>query len=158
MIRVPTIPVLWAITAAASAVGGYLVADWRLTADIERQAHERVTKAFSDLSTMTKQRDALAAQLQAAGDRHAAQLKDAQDETNRLRDRERAGAVRLRVAAVCPDIPDVPEASPGAGLDTGTGAELDSASRQAYFALRDGIDRTSAQLAACQDELRLRAQ
>ena len=94
--------------------------------------------------------EAMAARLRASDDLHAAKLQEAQNETNRLRDRVSAGPVRLLVAAKCPD---VPQAASAPGVDSGTGAELDPAARSAYFALRDGINRAETKLAACQAEL-----
>lgn len=103
-------------------------------------------------------RDAKDATLSAAADKNFSALRTAQNETLRLRDRLASGSVGLRIAATCPQ--STPrlgaQTAPGARVDTGTGAELDPVARQAYFALRDGINRVDAKLAACQDELRLR--
>lgn len=144
-----------AITALLAFGGGYKVADWRLTGqyDAERlTASQRAAEALADL---TADRDALAGKLAAANDQHFDDLVKAQNETNRLRDALASRAIGLRIAATCPRLDAAPSA-PSPGVDTGTGAELDPTARQAYFTLRDGIDRASAQLAACQDELRLR--
>lgn len=127
--------------------GGYKVADWRNDA-AKLEAARGAAKALAD---MTAARDQLSAALTAANDLHISELRKAQNETNSLRDRLRAGNLRLRVAAVCPD-----STAGGTRVDSGTGAELDEPARRAYFALRDGIDRATAQLAACQDELKLR--
>ena len=138
--------------------GGYKVADWRLTGQYTAEKLEAAQTAAKALSDMTDERDKLAGKLSAANDLHTNELRNAQNETNRLRDRLNAGSSGLRIAAICPAPRlDAQTASP-ARVDTGTGAELDSTARRAYFALRDGIDRTSAQLAACQDELRLRTE
>ncbi len=94
--------------------------------------------------------EVMVARLRASDDLHAAKLQEAQNETSRLRDRVSAGPVRLLVAAKCPD---VPQAASAPGVDSGTRAELDPAARSAYFALRDGINRAEAKLAACQGEL-----
>lgn len=107
-------------------------------------------KALRDLKTVTKARDALAARLKMSDDAHASKLKEAENETNRLRDRVSAGPVRLLVAAKCPELP---QAASAPGVDSGARAELDSEARSAYFALRDGINQTEAKLAACQAEL-----
>lgn len=142
---------LLAVGALALAfLGGWEVASWRHDAEMLKTAK----KAAGELAAMTAERDARAADLRAANDQHAASLKGAQDETNRLRDRLRSGTLGLRVAAKCPAAN--PQAPAAPGVDTGAGAELAGAAESAYFALRDGIDRTSAQLAACQAELRLR--
>lgn len=92
----------------------------------------------------------LAVNLAQANDKNLAQLKASQNETNRLRDCLLTGSCGLRVNAACG--PRLDAAS--AGVDNGTGAELDATSRRAYFALRDGIDRVTAQLTACQGQLR----
>lgn len=138
--------------------GGYKVADWRLTGQYTAEKLEASQAAAKALAAMTDERDILAGKLSAANDRHTDELRKAQNETNSLRDRLRAGSIGLRIAATCPDARLGPQASSGARVDTGTGAELGETARRAYFALRDGIDRASAQLAACQDELRLRTE
>ena len=118
---------------------------------------ERSVEFEKRLKGAIDERDALALQLKTSDDNHAQALRKAQDETNLLRDRVSAGAVGLRIAAKCHAAATrVSEAASSAGLGDGAGAELDGTARQAYFALRDGIDRASAQLAACQGELMLR--
>lgn len=138
--------------------GGYKVADWRLTGQYTAEKLEANQEAAKALADMTAERDALAGKLSAANDKHTNELRNAQNETNRLRDRLNAGSSGLRIAAICPGPRLDSQAASPARVDTGTGAELDSTARRAYFALRDGIDRASAQLAACQDELRLRTE
>jgi len=145
------------VVGVAAFSGGYKVADWRLTAQANADALERAQRAEKALADMTADRDALAGKLSAANDKHANDLRNAQNETNRLRDRLANSSSGLRIAATCPRVGET-QSAPGARVDTGTGAELDSTARRAYFALRDGIDRASAQLAACQDELRLRTE
>lgn len=135
--------------------GGYKVADWRFTAQANGEALERARRAEKALATVIIERDALAGALAAKNDKNLTALKDAQNETNRLRDCLRAGTCGLRVAVACTN-PAGPQSPARPGVDSGTGAELAEPARRAYFALRDGIDRSSAQLAACQDELRLR--
>lgn len=143
------------VVGVAAFAGGYKVADWRLTAQANAEALERAQRAEKARDEAITERDALAAKLATANDKHANDLRNAQNETTRLRDRLNAGSIGLRIAGTCPRLGN-PQAAPGARVDTGTGAELDSTARRAFFALRDGIDRASAQLAACQDELRLR--
>lgn len=145
------------VVGIAAFSGGYKVADWRLTAKANAEAIERAQRAEKALETAVTARDVLAGKLATANDQHTEQLRKAQNETLRLRDRLYSGAIGLRIAANCPRLDANAEAPAGTRVDTGTGAELDSTSRRAYFALRDGIDRASAQLAACQDELTLRA-
>lgn len=136
--------------------GGYKVADWRLTGQYTAEKLEASQAAAKALADMTADRDLLAGKLSAADDKHTNELRNAQNETNRLRDRLANSSNGLRIAATCPESRLDPQAASGAHVDTGTGAELDSTARRAYFALRDGIDRASAQLAACQDQLTLR--
>lgn len=100
---------------------------------------------------LTDERDALAAQLAASNDKHLFDLQKAQNENTALR--ARGSLVGLRVSANCPDHR---ETAADPGVDSRTGAELAADARQDYFALRDGIALASAQLAACQDELKLR--
>lgn len=146
------------IAGALAFAGGYKVADWRLTGRYTAEKLEAAQGAAKALADMTDERDKLAGKLTAANDLHTNELRNAQNETNRLRDRLNAGFSGLRIAAICPAARLDAQASSPARVDTGTGAELDSTARRAYFALRDGIDRASAQLAACQDELRLRTE
>jgi len=136
--------------------GGYKVADWRLTGQHTAEKLEASQEAATALAAMTADRDDLAEKLAAANDKRLNYLRAAQNETNSLRDRMRDGTIGLRIAGNCPRLDARPENSPGARVDIGGGAELDTTARRAYFALRDGIDRATAQLAACQDELRLR--
>lgn len=103
---------------------------------------------------LTDERDALAAQLAASNDKHFSDLKKAQNENISLR--ARGSLVGLRIAATCPDNRASAETAADPGVDSRTGAELAADARQDYFALRDGIALASAQLAACQDELKLR--
>lgn len=151
-----TAAVVALVVGVAAFSGGYKVADWRLTAQANADALERAQRAEKARDEAIAERDVLAGKLAAANDKHANDLRNAQNETNRLRDRLNAGSIGLRIAGTCPRLAAQAESAPGARVDTGAGAELDSTARRAYFALRDGIDRASAQLAACQDELRLR--
>lgn len=138
-------------------LSGYKVDNMQQTAKAETAARKASEAAI-------KQRDdALAAYLHLAGelsaktDQHAADLKKAQNETNDLRDRANRGAIGLRLAGTCPT-PSQATPAPGSRVGFGTGAELDSTARRAYFALRDGIDQATAKLAACQSQLTARAE
>lgn len=131
---------------------GWRVENWHLSAEkiAQLEANQKAfAAAFAD-------RDAIAAKLSAADDKHSDELRKAQNETNRLRDHLANTSGGLRINALCPPASPITPATGGARVDIGTGAELAATARQAYFALRDGIDRASAQLAACQDELRIR--
>lgn len=150
-----TAAIVAAVTGVIAFAAGWTVCDWRMTAKANGEALQRAQTALDDLAAMTKDRDRLAGLLATSDDTHLNDLKVAQDETNRLRDRLRDGSIGLRIAGTCPKAGGTP-APAGAGVDTGTGAELAEPARRAYFALRDGIDRADAKLAACQDQLRLR--
>lgn len=132
-------------------VGGWKVNGWRY----EAQKAATAVQAASELKAATDARDALAVQLKASNDARLAAIQKAQDAENALRDRVASGNVRLRIAAHCPN--SVPQAASSPGMDSGAGPELDPAARPAYFALRTGILAIAGRLAACQDELRLRA-
>ena len=155
---IKTAAIVALVVGVAAFGGGYKVADWRLTGQYAAEKLEAAKTAAKALADMTDERDKLAGKLSTANDRHTNELRNAQNETTRLRDRLNAGSSGLRIAATCPAARLGTEAASPARVDTGTGAELDSTARRAYFALRDGIDRASAQLAACQDELRLRTE
>lgn len=122
---------------------GWLVNGWRMDARTTKQA-EASARA---LQVAIKQRDSLSVQLAKTNDDALKKLQGAQNETNHLRDCLRVGNCGLRIAARCPA---PPTAAPGAGVDSGDAAQLTAASGLAYFALRDGIDRATAQLTACQ--------
>lgn len=138
---------------------GWTANGWRLGEDIagkERAwAEERTTAATAALQAdkQNREREQVLADAIAMIDAdHTWEMRKAHEENDRLRGAVDAGAVRLRVAARCPD-PDaagLPRPAAGAGVDHGTGAELDPAARPAYFALRGGLNRKKAQLAACQ--------
>lgn len=144
------------ISGTVAFTGGYKVADWRLTGKATAEALERLQRAEVTRDEAIAAYNHVAGELALHNDQRLDDLKKAQNETNRIRDRMRDGALGLRVAAACPRLGDA-QAAPGARVDIGTGAELDPTARRAYFALRDGIDRTRAQLAACQDQLKVRA-
>lgn len=138
-----------AVALIAAFGAGFTVATWR--ADAARlKVAERAAK---DLKDMTDARDQLAGVLKASADTYESKLRKARNETTALRDSVADGG-RLRIATTCPDT--IPKATPGTSVDSGARAELDPDARRAYFALRDGIDTASGQLAACQDQLRLR--
>lgn len=137
---------------AGGFTSGYEVADWRADAAKLVVAEQ----AAKDLQDVTTARDTLADALRVSNDTNAAKLKKAQNETNRIRDAVSIGSGGLRIAAACGEPRLSAQSAPGAGVDIGGGAELNATSRLAYFALRDGIDRASAQLEACQDQLKQR--
>lgn len=141
---------------AGAFFAGWSSNGWRLNAEHDRERLELAQQAARQLDAMTADRDDKAGKLATSNDKHLAELKGAQNETNRLRDCLRAGTCGLRIAANCPAAQS-PGIATAPSVDYGTGAELTADAESAYFALRDGIDRTETKLAACQDELRTRA-
>lgn len=140
---------------------------WRKGAEIDRihADHARSLAAANSAALTLQQRlDAAAddkraalAQLDAEG---SARLKDAKDENDRMQRCIADGTCGLRVRTVarsCPadPVPGVPDAS---GVGDGTGAELDPAARQDYFALREAMSRVHEKLAACQAAHRINVQ
>lgn len=146
--------IVGAVAALAGALGGWTINGWRLNAAYDAERLQAARDAARDLQAAYDARDALAADLAASNDLHLAKLKGAQDETNRLRDCLRSGTCGLRVAVKCPDQPTA--GATGTGVDSGAWADLAPTAGQAYFALRDGIDRVDVKLAACQAELKKR--
>ena len=147
----------WALIAlvAAGFAGGWGVNGWRLDAAHQAEQNTRLEAMSKERDAAIFDRDKLAVKLATNNDIHTAQLRKLQNETNSLRDAVGAGAVRLRVAATCPQPVQTGDAS-GPAVDHGTRPELDPAARQDYFALKDGIEHITAQIGACQGELRLR--
>lgn len=138
-----------AIAAAVGFAGGWAVNGWRH----DSMEVEAIKEAQDAKDAAIAERDKLAKKLADADDAQRTKLKEANDETNRLRDCLRTGTCGLRVKATCKS---KPATNTGASVDSGTGAELDPDAGSAYFALRDGINQVTAQLAACQDQLRER--
>lgn len=141
---------------AAAFGGGWTINGWRLDATYQAEANQRSKAAARQLDAAYTERDAKAAALTTANDRNTTKFREAQHATNTFRDCIADGTCGLRIAATCP--PAANNQDPTApGVDNGAGAELAAIARRPYFALRDGIDRASAQLAACQDELKIRS-
>lgn len=145
---------LFALVAAAFA-GGWGVNGWRLESAHLAEENTRLGAVSKERDAAILDRDKLAAKLATNNDAHTVQLRKAQDETNALRNRVGDGSYGLRVAATCPKFTQTDDAT-GPAVDHGTRPELDRTARQDYFSLRDGIGRVTAQLEACQGELRLR--
>lgn len=135
---------------------GWAANGWRLNAAHEREIAAIRDKARDDLHAAEGERDALADRLRVQDEAAAVKLGKAKDENASLLDRVNAGAVRLRVAARCPNVLHVPEAAASAGVDSGAGVELDPAARSTYRALRNGIRTVEVKLEACQSQLRER--
>jgi len=82
-------------------------------------------------------------------------LRDAEKQNNQLRADVDAGRKRLRVNASCPASSDnMPETGSSASVDNGIAPELNADARQDYYSLRDGIERITKQLLACQVRLK----
>lgn len=81
-------------------------------------------------------------------------MRNAQVQDDGLRADVDAGRQRLHVAATCTAAGGgMPKTGAGARVGDGARAELDPVARPDYFALRAGIRRVTAQLAACQARL-----
>lgn len=142
-----------AVLAALSFAAGWKVCAWRQDSrEAAKQARE-LTQAIEDRDAAIKSRDEAVKRANVTDNQAQEGLKNAQAETNRLRDCLRNGSCGLRVAAKCPPVPASSPAASGAIVDHGTAARLDSAAESAYFALRDGIDQQRRQLEACQARL-----
>lgn len=115
-----------------------------LVAESQRQAREILQRRFAAVAE-TNERNARAEWAAYGG------MRNAQVQDDRLRADVDAGRQRLHVAASCPTSSGgVPQATAATRVGDGTRAELDPAARSDYFALRAGIQRLTAQLAACQ--------
>ncbi|AZV94499.1 lysis protein [Pseudomonas sp. S 311-6] len=150
---------------AAVAAGMLLAAaplSWRHDAAIAKLERQQAT-------AMAAQSADAAQRLQAAHEELAArqtewaetearlygELRNAENDNESLRADVDAGRRRLLVRAACPasSVTGLPDTSTAAGLGHGATDELDPAARPAYFALRSGIERVTAQLEACQARL-----
>lgn len=161
---------LWWVKALAIGVvlvavfgAGARVDNWHMTARLEKlkaeDADAAVKTANEALAEQTRRYAAHLAEVQkvAAIDKaELAKLKGAQDENDRLRACVRNGTCGLRIHASCPvSAPgSVPTPSASPGVDTGTSPGLDATAEWNYFALRDGIIKFQAALAACQATLK----
>lgn len=114
-------------------------------ADAQRQAREIMQRRHAEVGQINE-RNAKAEWAAYGG------LRSAQIEDDRLRADVDAGHQRLRVQASCGPAAGggVSAAGTAASVGDGARAELDPAARSTYFALRAGIQRMTAQLAACQ--------
>lgn len=117
-------------------------------AQAQRQAREILERRVAEVGQINERN--AKAEWAAYGGMRNAQMQD-----DGLRADVDAGHQRLRVAATCPaSSSGVSKAGTGARVGDGARAELDPAARSDYFALRAGIRRVTAQLAACQARLR----
>lgn len=117
-------------------------------AEGQRQAREILARRHADVAEINE-RNGRAEWVAYGG------MRNAQTQDDGLRADVDAGRQRLHVRAACPSAGGgVSETGAAAGVDHGARAELDPAARSDYFALRAGIQRLTAQLAACQARLR----
>lgn len=82
--------------------------------------------------------------------KHTQELKDAQDQNQRLRADVTAARQRLLIRATCSGVRADTATAPGGLADAGT-AELAADARQDYFTLRDQIALTRQQVLGLQD-------
>lgn len=148
-------------------VAGLLVGGWirgmasdAAIADI-KAVHAIQLKTISDAALEKQTRlkaelDAKNKQFTEAETKHYEELRHAETQIDQLRADVDAGRQRLLIKARCPVSSDrLPDADTRTSMDYGDTAELDPALRSDYYALRNGIERITKQLAACQDRLRL---
>lgn len=131
---------------------GWTAQGWRVGARIaDNAADQAEARAQSSETARAVERDL--AQGFALRDRLLAERRKSDDEENdTLRAGVDSGAVRLYVRAVCPAA-GLPGSAADPGGGAGTPAELDPAARPDYHALRAGLKKTEAVLAACQGKL-----
>lgn len=152
------------VYAAAIAItfgAGWTANGWRMGSKLDAfkaQQSEAVAAANASAlalqKTLDNERDGKAKELAAIDGKYTGQLKEANDETNRLQRCIDNGTCGLRINTIrtaCPSA--VPGTSAAASVDSGAGTELAPAARQDYFSLRSGLNRQRAKLAACQESL-----
>ena len=151
--------VLALIAAALVAAGAYVThsVDAKKLAQMQAtyatQESERNKTLLADYANAVQQRDKLQKQADAAAADAAKNLKDAQNETNRLQACVSSGSgcgLRVRVITVATGSGAVGAAMPATvAVDSSGFAQLDTTAGSAYFALRQGINQVTAQLQAC---------
>jgi hypothetical protein len=148
-----------AVALLSAALAGFVVAEIYQAdiASLKRDYAQENASRFADALKINKEREderrTLADKFAHADQIGFQSLKEKDDEIIRLR-KLPANTVRLRVAATCPNTGRLPEATTASGVDHAASAELDPIARQAYFDLRDGINRQYEQLNACQQLLK----
>ncbi|AAT37765.1 Rz-like spanin [Burkholderia phage BcepB1A] len=151
--------VLALVAAGLVAIGAYVThsIDAKKLAQVQAtyatQESDRNKQLLSDYATAVQQRDKLQRDADAAADVAAKNLKDAQNETNRLQACVNSGSgcgLRVRVVTVATGSNASGATVPATvAVDSSGFARLDSTAGSAYFALRRGIDEVTAQLQAC---------
>lgn len=135
----------------AAFAGGWTANGWRWQA---RQAEaEAAAYAAARLAqdSARQQSAAWAAEAAAADTRHITALREAQNEIDRLRADVAAGAVRLRVRAVCPAAAGVPGTPAASGVGDGAAPRLEGDAEQHYYTLLSQLSLMESQLRACQE-------
>ena len=142
-------------------VAGWQINGWRMgekIAEINTKTAETL-KSIA-VTAANKQRelqdelDAEQAKWAAVEAEQYALLRDAEKQNDQLRADVDAGRKRLRVNATCPASSDrLSEAGPSTSVDNGSAPELNADARQDYYSLRDGIERVTKQLLACQSRI-----
>lgn len=143
------IPLPYRILAVLLLIAACIGFGWVKGCEHTNQAWELKQARAEQAAELDAQRKTAA--FNAADIAHTKALQEKQDEIDRLSAAVADGTVRLRIAAHCP----VQAAATGAGMDPGSGPELDASARPAYFALRSGLARQAEQLKGCQDLLQL---
>lgn len=141
-----------AVLALACFAAGWTAQGWRADARIAGNAADQaVARARSSEEARATER-ALSAGFAAQDSLLAEQRRKTDEEISRLGAGLSAGTVVLRVRAVCPAA-GLPGGAADPGEYSGAGAVLDPAAGPDYLALRSGIERVEAKLAACQGVL-----
>lgn len=126
-------------------LGGWYVNGWRWSGKYEKLKglhQEALLEAIAE-------RDKAAAHIVEVTGKHQQALERIRHANKMLMDNVARDSVRLRVKANC-----VSTAAASPGVGNGRTAELDTAARQDYYALRDGIALVETQLKACQSAIR----
>lgn len=150
------------IALALAGACGWMVNGWRLGTQLQAErthyAQEQrvaLAAAVKQRDDAIKDRDALAGKLASIDQSGIDNLRRFEHANQTLAAGADAGSVRVRViGAACPASHDVPQASPGSGVDSSAGAELGADARRRYFALRGTLGQVQQQLSACQDAVR----
>lgn len=151
-----------AVGALAVAFGaGWAVNGWRVGSEVSelKAAHAEVVRVAAtgyskQLTQAYADRDAKQAELDNIAQAGRAAIKEAEDETERLRRCLADGTCGLRIAATCPTKPPgVPPAGTGGGVGAPASPVLTAAAGQDYLALRANITRTEETLTTCQKAL-----
>ena len=133
---------------------GAQAAQQKCTAEkkVAQAEYDRRVKEAEDKNRATEQQQAT--ELAIAGANYEKDLQDSKDQRDRDVAAARSGALRLRVAGMCPN-PSGDRAAPQASAspargDGAEGAELPAETTRRLFELADDADAVTKQLSACQ--------